>query len=492
MNQELRIKEQGGFGTLEMLIALAVAVFCLSAVILVSFGNQSVSADSQTNSEALNKIQSNLEKAIGDSRYNFDSVISNAGTYLGIYMSKVDVPTAYTTACSKLVSSTVSWTGDHNRTLSVTATTTVTNVPLMLALGGNCDTVPPIGGWNPPATWASGNFNPGKPTSLDVLNKVVYMAGDKAPYLYIANINVWTQGQSNGPFVTFANGFNDGIIINDLKVAKASNGRIYAYVARGKNTTTTNQFEVIDVTDIYNPVSIGKYTLAGVSGSYPQGFRVYYFNGKAYVTTQYTAGPEFHVFDVSTPWNAVSIHEIGSGTNLGITVEDFTVARQYFGGTWHDVAYMATDGGSKELLVMDVTNSPATIISTPAGDLPGIQNGASVRYINGFLYFGRDSTPSGSDLYIFDVHDPQNIFIKSQQDINTGVIGIDVSGVFAFLATPKTSKEFQVWTSDPTNIYLISPFNFPNVIAGHGVKYENNFVYVASAGNDALRILYSP
>ena len=135
---------------------------------------------------------------------------------------------------------------------------------------------------------------------------------------------------------------------------------------------------------------------------------------------------------------------------------------------------------------------PGSIISTPAGDLLGIQNGASLYLLNDLLYFGRDSTPPGSDLYVFNVQDPQNITIRGQQDINTGVIGIAVTGDFAFLGTPKVSKEFQAWTSNPDSITLISPFNFPNVISGHGVRYEDNWVYLASSSNDSLRILYSP
>lgn len=482
-----------GFTTLEMLIALALGAVVISAATLVSYGGQSLTVDSQANSEALQKNQEILEAAIAQAKYGYDSVVGTTGTYVNgiIYNTTLSVPQDFITECKKNIVSKVSWIGTYGRSLWVSATSTVTNVPLMLALGGSCDTNPPMGGWNPPATWASGNFNPGKPTALDVLEKKIYMAGDKAPYLYIADISTWSQGQTNGQFVDFENGFDDGVIINDLKVAKADNGRVYAYVARGKNTTTTNQFEIIDVTDIYNPVSIGKYSLAGVGGSYPQGFRVYYYRQKAYVITHYTAGPELHIFNVATPWNLSSVYEI-SATNLGYTVEDFVVVRQNFLGTTKDIAYMATDGDSNELMVMDVTSGPATVISTPAGNLPGIQNGASVHYINGLLYFGRDSAPSGSDLYIFDVRDPQNISITGQQDIGTGVIGIEVSGRFAFLGTVKTSKEFQVWSSNQTSPNLISTFNFPNVISGHGVKYEDNFIYVASSGNDALRILYSP
>ena len=492
----IRSKKQSGFSSLEILLALTLLVLTMTAVISVIFGNQSVAADSQTNAEALHKAREILENAMETSRNSFDSVVTAAGTYTnGItYNTLLDIPLG--TKCFKYATSTVTWTGDHNRPQKVILKTQLTNVPEMLASGGNCDTSPPSGGWNPPATWASSNFNPGKPTGkptgMDVLNKLVYMTGDNAPFLFIADTNGAAFGQSSGLFVNFANGFSDGAQLNDIKVTRASNGKVYAYVARN---TSSNQFEVIDVNDIRNPNSIIKLSLTGVSGANPQGWRVYYYDGKAYVVARFTAGPELHVFDVSTSWDAASIREIGSGTELGLTVEDFVVTKQTISGSPHYIAYMATDDISHELLVMDVTMLTATAIPTPAGDLPGAQNGASVYLMNNFLYFGRDSTPGGSDLYIFKVQDPQNITIKNQQDINTGVIGIAVSGQFAFLGTPKASKEFQVWTSDPNSaLNLISPFKFPNVISSHSLRYESNWTYVAGSGsgNDALRIFYSP
>lgn len=54
-------KRSKGIATLEMLIALAILVVSISAVILVAFGNQAMSVDAQTNSEALYKAQAALE-----------------------------------------------------------------------------------------------------------------------------------------------------------------------------------------------------------------------------------------------------------------------------------------------------------------------------------------------------------------------------------------------------------------------------------------------
>jgi Tfp pilus assembly protein PilV len=491
-------KNQAGFSTLEILIALALVILTISAITLVGFGSQSVAADSQTNTEALHKAQEILDNALETSRNSFDSVVTTVSTYTNgiIYNTLLDIPIG--AKCLKSATSTVSWMGDHKRQQNVTLKTQLTNVPEMLALGGNCDTVPPPAiGWNPPDTWASSNFNPGKPTGLDALNRIVYMTGDKTPFLFIADTNGVAKGVSSGLFINFSNGFDDRAQLNDVKVARLSDGKIYAFVARD---TSTNQFEIINVNDIHNPVSVAKRSLAGVSGSAPQGWRLYYYNNYVYIVARFTAGPELHIFNVNNPSSPTEITINGGlGFDLGRTVESMVVAKKTISAVDHFFLFTATDKDSAELSVFDTTYSApnvAVLTEVVAADqnLPGFQDGSSVFYNNGYLYFGRTSTPSGSDLYIFDAHDPSaSLPLMQQRDIGTGAIGIVVSGPFTFVATSKTNSEFQVWTSNPlqpiTQVNTTN-FNFPNIIS-NGIKYENDWVYVASQGNDALRIIYN-
>lgn len=503
---------QAGFSTLEMLIALAVIVTVISSVILVVFGNQSVSADTVTNNEALTKTQALLEQARAQSLLDYASVMTTSPVSDGIYTKQTTVDPLSVTPCGKDVESTVLWARDHNRSLSIKLRTHLTDFVTALSTS-HCSGTPPAPGWNPPVTYNCANFNPGKPRALDVLNRVVYMVSDKTPYLYIndtngAVLNSGCQATQSPPFITFANGFNDGAtLINDIKVARLPDGKVYAMVARDTGTNA-NQFEIINVNDIYNPdpgypaaSSRVFRTLAGVSGSEPEGWRLYYYNNKVYIVTKFTAGPELHIFDVSTPTNPVEIKINGIlGKDLGRTVESMTVTKKNISGVDHYFLLTAADKDSAEVSVFDITYSSPTVatlseVIAPDQDLPGIQDGASVFYSNGYLYFGRNSTPSGSDFYIFDAHTPQSGLTKKQeQDIGSGVLGIAAAGPFSFLATTKSNAEFQVWTSDPaqtiTKVNTV-PFNFPNLIS-NGVVYEYPYVYVASQGNDALRILYSP
>lgn len=482
-------ESQNGVSTVELLLAFALAIGIIIGTTMVVQSNESLTFDSLTNSEALLKAQALLEDARAQSRQNYSSVVTTVPVADSMYTKQVQVDQKSVTQCGKDVASTVSWTGSNNRSLSVQAKTHVTDFTTALALT-HCATTVPIGGWNPPYTFASSNFNPGKPTGLDVFNGIVYMSGDKPPYFYVADTNTATLGQSSGLFVSFANGFSAGAQLNDVKVARLSNGRTYAFVVRH---TTTNQFQVIDVTDIYNPVEVVKRSLAGVSsgGSFPQGWRLYYYAGRVYLVTRETTGPELHVFDVSNPGAFPgSIVELG-GRELNETVEALVVANQ---GT-QLYAYMATDSASRELDVWNVTNSLAmSRVTAAVQDLSGGQDGASVFALNGLVYFGRESS-GGSEYYIFDAHNPTaGLPILQQKDLGTSLIGMAIVGQFAFLSTAKANAEMQVWSADPTKPITqinTTTFIFPNLIY-NGIVYEQPYVYVASQGNDALRLLYSP
>ncbi len=78
-----------------MLVAMAVLVLCFSAIILVSFGSQSLLIDSQNNSEAINKAQGILEKEQALARKDFRLVnpIPTTIDSANFYQTKVDVET---------------------------------------------------------------------------------------------------------------------------------------------------------------------------------------------------------------------------------------------------------------------------------------------------------------------------------------------------------------------------------------------------------------
>ena len=131
--------EESGFVTLELMIALAYIISVLSAVIMVTFGNQILILDSQTNNEAMNYTQELLERTEALSRKDFNLVNPIASSTEDIYEKSVSV-TLQPDFRTKSVTSAVSWKNARLGTSTVSLTTLVTNFDA--AFGGNtCSSV---------------------------------------------------------------------------------------------------------------------------------------------------------------------------------------------------------------------------------------------------------------------------------------------------------------------------------------------------------------
>jgi len=484
---------QKGSLLVEILIAVVILSLGISAAILLVFANQTLRVDAKTNNEALLRAQKMIEDARANSRGNFISVNSIATTTTSIYSSSTFVTDH--SQCLKEFASFVNWTGDGARQQKIQLKTYLGDVSGSMAMGGDCNIFGPATEWKNPKRFASDTFNPGKPTAIDVLNRIAYLGEDKTPFFMTADTHGAILGQSGGLFISYTNGFTALNKINDLDSIKwqdpITNATKY-YVFTAMNTST-NQLKVIDVTDIYNPVNVATTSLSScVTGSFPEGWRVQYYGKKLYFIARETAGPEFHIFDVSIPSSPVEYGSGCKGYSLNSTVENMQIRDQVIGGISKRFAYLATDQNNRELRVLDVTN-PLAITEVPAAsqDLPGSQDGQSVFVIGNKLYFGRQSTPSGQDLYVYDISNPPaGLTLLGSQDINAGVIDIRVAGRTIFLITSKSNKEVQIWDNENlSNIKLVKEYNFTN-IADKGMDYEADFLYVTGDATPNFQILY--
>ncbi len=491
-NKGLSRARSRGFATLEILIAFAIIILCLGAVIMVTFSNQSLTIDTETNNEAVSKAQKSIESARAKSRQDFMGVVSDSAPVSdGIYNKQDTVVDL--TPCKKQITSTVNW-NTGTRTLTTTLSTYLSDITGALALGGDCAIASPTANWDSPARFASDTFTPGKPTTIDVLNRIVYLGSDKTPFLKIADTSSAILNQSGGMFVNYTNGFDLGATPNSIDVIKFidSSGNIkkYAFLAMDN---TTDQLKVVDVTDISQPVLKATVALSScVAGSAPQGWRLYAYKNRLYFLTRYTAGPELHIFDITDP---TAPSEFGTGAckgfELGDTSESIEVRDQNISGVTMRFVYLATDEIDKELRVLNVTSPTAISEVTSANqDLPGAQDGATVYIVGNKIYFGRLSS-AGSDLYVYNIANPTTgLTLLGSQDIGTGVIGIRVAGSLAFIATPKVSKEFQVWNvSNLSSISLVKEYNFSNVVE-QGIDYEPDFIYATGQSTPNFQILY--
>jgi len=500
-------KYNSGGSTLEILIAFAVLILILTAVIMIGFGNQSVSVDAETNNEALYRAQKILEDARATSRENFFGVNSTSTTETtpeGLMYSKL-LNILDITPCKKQATSTITWSLSPLRTQTIELSTFFTDIKGALALGGDCATNLPIGGWNPPEPFASYKFNPGNPVALDVLNAIAYVVDDKEKLNIVDTSSAFLN--FHGDFLTPA--FDAGINLNDIDVAKwidPSSGAIkyYAYVVRHENP---NQFQIVDVTNINTPSSTPTMikTLGGSvppSGANSEGWRVFYYDNYAYVITRETGGYEFHIFNVTTPTNPA---EEGPGYQINGTTNDFAVIGVTVNGIARRIAYLVTDRSTMEIMILDVTNpnNPQLLTSINLPDQgSSFPDALSIYTIGNRIYVGRQKTSFGPEFYVFTIsygvngldNLTANFSQIGSQEMDGDVKYIIVSGKFAFVAVDTPQNEFQVWDiSKPTvgiNRIDLDEYNLPNKIDG-GMDYEDPYIYIGSLAGDALQILYS-
>lgn len=481
---------QSGVATLEILIAMVVLVLALTTVILVLFGGQSVTTDTQTSQEAIYMAQKELEIIRAQSRgtsTQFNSIMTTSATVSGdIYTKQLTVVDI--SFCSKKVKSGINWSLEQ-RPQVIEITTVLTNLSAGAGAGGDCDPAPPSDPWRDPDTLGSEDISPAgaKGTDVDVLNKMVFLtakhAASSSHDFYIINAI-----DSSNPTTASSLDMGPGLNAVDAAMNVGGTGKNFAFAA---SDDSSGQLQIIDVTDLNNPTVAASASLPGVNpaGSFPEGRAIFYHDAKVYIATWETAGPELHIFDVSTPTAPVW----KGSRELNHSIRKIFVKGNYI--------YLATSGNQNELVILDISD-PTSIqppfpgVGNPEPwrfDAAGNEDGASIYVLGDKAYLGR-KRGSSDELYVLDVGTPSAITSLGSKDIDldpstSEIVDIVVVADLAFLATGDSNEEFQVWNiAEPSNIIRYSTLNFPAKITG--LDYEDDLVYSSVDSNDALRIIY--
>lgn len=476
--------------TLEILIAFAIFSIVLFSVILLLWGSNATALADEREEVAF------ARNALHDARIaagtDFSSVVASAGdvTYDGIAYHRTVSVTDFT-PCLKSVTAIATATDSVGDGVSLSAW--FADTLGMLELGNDCDASAPTGSWTTTNVFASDTATGVQATAVDTLSEYAYVGTAQLPYLLTANTKGVAEGTAGGLLTTYANGFALTSAPNALDATAVRNPRgterRYVFAAI---SAATNQLAVIDVTDPKNPVLAAARTLANVdaTGSFPQGWRLYYYDNRLYMVTRETKGAELHVFDVANPSSPV---ELGSGTAIDITMNDLVVRTRITGGVSKRYLYAATARDAGEVAVYDVTN-PVSITEVMADriDLPGSQDGQSVALIGTKLYVGRQSAPSGPDLYMYDASNPATgLPLLGSVDIGTGVTSIRVENRLAYLGTVKANKQIQVWdVGDASAMKFLSSYAVPG-LADRGLDYDSDIVFAVSTNAPLFRMLKS-
>ena len=442
-----------GQSTLELLVALVVIILTISSVIVVSFGNQSLSVDTELNDLALLKAREDLEDARADARENWAGFVTSSQID-GQFTREIIVEN--TTNYEKKVTARVSWLLDPLRPQKVELTTIVTDWKTSFSEGGGGGV---IGQWNNPRTAGTIDLGPGNEGSdLAVIENTVFIVAkasdSKKKDFYSINVT-----NIDAPAPRASIDIGDGL----NAIALMEN---YAYVAQD---ASSNQLQIVNISNPDAPSLAAQISLQNNS---EEGTSIFALDNYAYVGSNSSAGKEFQIFNVSNPTNP----SFTGSVEIGANVNDIYVYRNR--------AYLATSKTNGEILIFDVSapTSPQQIAAFDFGDTPGLSVFAN--NLNDF-YAG-----IGNSLVIVNSANLGSLSVIGSYNTGGQVNDIYIRDYLAFLATSNSTAEFQAVniTSKATPI-LHSSYNFPQL--GTGITYRNNVVYMSVRSNDALRIITS-
>lgn len=488
-----------GFSTLELLIAFSIMTLSMTAVIMVAFGNQSLVIDTELAQRGLYIAQKRLEESGASLKNNFSSVANEftALAFNDTYDTQVTV--ADISPCAKRVDSQAFWNRDL-RNLKNKLSSIIVSPEESEALRHDCATEEATDNWDNPDILVSETINDYGATALDELDHTIYLTSNPGSENDVPEFYVYDFDDSDH-LLNFIGeldlGFDDNIQNQYFGLYDVDVIDNYAFVA---SASTTAQLQVIDISDPSQPTLKWSIGLPGVSktGSYPAARTLYYYNGRIYVGTKETLGPEFHIFDVSNDLSTTPPIFLGS-LELTHNVNEIVVAGDY--------AYLATSDNNHELMVIDISN-PASMIHPDINGLgynaAGNNDGTSVYLSGDIVYLGRNQkSGTADDFFILNKPDILNdTFITdglwSSLDIdlrtNGSITGIRVSGQFAFLSANDSTKGLIIYNiSNPSNISLPTICSlFSNSKNNSSIDNDkhNKYLFTSNTTDAEIRIIY--
>jgi prepilin-type N-terminal cleavage/methylation domain-containing protein len=505
MEQLIKMRmDKKGFSTIELMMALAILSLIMSAVIMISFGNQNFFVDSQTNTEALHLAEGLLEEELALGRQDFNLINPKGASVEDIYEKSASV-SLLSDFLTKEVRALVSWQSESQLPKAVELTTLITNFDG--ALGANtCDSTL-SDDWAAPEiesvfdfSSASVHFPAGTYTLTDLdayKNKLYVTAGRTTnaedPTLFRFDISDPANphlegGTDNAPSTIFG--------LGAVRVAEAAMGsKIYAYA--GSNTSSNySSCNPIDPVTLLPNSACGQLYVFDVTGSPPEekahlkitsspaltgqsvGTSIHYRNGYVFLgLSANTGGREFYIIDAHKPndFASGSLAPVGS-FEVGNAVNAISVRNMY--------AYISSPN-AEELKILNIEN-PSDPVQVGGFSL-GSGNGKSLGLVGDKIYFGRTTDGgSGEDFQILDNQNPRTTLpLLGGLNVASSVNGVIVRDYLTFLmtGTPGTGSQLKIIkTDDPANISEVTTLQLSPT--GHATEpsivCEGNRIYVAA------------
>ncbi len=468
-----------GISTLELVIALAVLALSFTAIILVSYGQQLVSIDSELAQQALLLAKKELinqrQKSLTDFNglFSTSTPITTTPDYENIFNQELTVLDS--SPCLKSLTNMIKY-QIGSRWHEVRLTSQIGSRDNLIKLGLDCLDSPLVGDWsNLSELNTLALLDPGTPISLDVLDGQIYVATSQGLHL----IN--TTSPHLGRYLADEDGFNDLDAARDL-----TTNRTYIYLARA--TTTAPQLLVAEDTGS-NLNLIATKSLNDPDGIPMPGWRLVYYDQRIYLgTREYsTTKPEFYIFDVSNPTSPV---EIGN-YNVNTSIYGIAIRETWDGGGHKKLAYLVTTHDDKEVMVLDVS-APSNIreLIGARTNLPGGWDGRSLYLHGSILFIGLESGGS-DDLYALDASaaltTAAGFPILDSVELRGTALSLRASGNHLFLSKIVGTNQVEVWDiSEPSNLQRLSTLPIANLLR---LDLDENNLYAITSSAPAIHVI---
>jgi hypothetical protein len=343
---------------------------------------------------------------------------------------------SYLTPCLKRVTGTSTWPSAFIKK-SITFSIKLSDLEYARNIGYDCGGTNPLSHFSTTSTFTTISFPlPATTTALDILQSKAYIAstinGTSTLQLYKLN-------DSTSPSLLSSLEISASVVMID-----AIPNTLFLAIA-----SSSNQFHIIDTTDLTKPILKNKYSLPGVAGSFPGGLSLFYYKDKVYVGTHRTAGRELHVYDVSKN-PAVWLGSLEVNHNINA----IAVREPYL--------YLATSGNTRDMIIIDATN-PAAMTIASSLDIPGTDDALTIFMKGTEAYIGRkkSNTPTSHDFTSIDLTNPLNPTISSSTKYKKDITGIRVINDKTFIDSGIDSdfegNSFYSLTDNTLSITTLNP-----------------------------------
>jgi hypothetical protein len=427
---------------LELCIALALFVIVISGITTGMYYVDDEIKNIEKFRDAQSLTKTILTEAMIKTEKEFNSVVSMSTTSDLFTMS---LRVQDVSPCKKHLISDTYW-NSNLRSHNVSFGVFITDPDFTKKVGGDCDGY--ISSSSPIITLQNHSGEVDNAT-IDVLNSLIYS----------------TETTATSTTLTI---FKDTTALASLQLDStildidAINDTIFAASA-----SSSDQVIIIDTSDTSKPYIQNKKTLPGVSGSFPGGRSLKFFDNKLYVGTHRTAGHEFHIFDVTD-----RAHPLWLGSKeLNHNINQIIIRDQY--------AYLATSGNTKDIIILDISH-PEAIVQIAALELSGNEDSQCLYVIGNLLYVGRAKAKSATnpEFVIVDISNPVNPTIIGSLYLGQTIKSIIVRNAIAYLLLGSTPSQIaEVNVIDPSHpVIATTKTQNANQPLFH-LDYEENTLY---------------